>query len=304
MTPTTVPDYAARRVSKDIVNEKYSRVKEDEEMKMMKCLTHLNRRRNSAQLKVDQFTKEFAPKTGRKRRENPQQFAEMEAKLRELQERLTLVDKEIQERQSSRQDVIEKIHQRRDLELLVLEQQESLAIIRKHQARENRKAFAKQTQPERSVERLTSIDEMSSISDCSSTSSNSLPDPLSLSIESRVQTMSTPRQKRAAAVNNAKVNELDQDSCFHRSSDLDEVMSQGNSSVEGALSDDFRCMSTSSEDTDRIINTSTRTVSSMSASSVGSVDDHNNVIKKTNEINPSILSEIEVCISSINMWEC
>ncbi|XP_039249401.2 uncharacterized protein LOC120327075 isoform X3 [Styela clava] len=281
---------SATRFSKDQVNEKYSRAKEEEELKMLKCLTHLNKRRNSAQLKVDQITKQLAPKSGRKRRENPQQFAEMENKLKELQDRLAMVDKEIQEKQAMKQDVIEKMQQRRDLQLLILEQQDSLDIIHRHQAQKKRTAFAQQTQSQESNERLTSIDEMSTISDCSSTSSNSLPDHLTLPLESR--TSSTPRQRRVGRVdinegNTAPAHEGD--SGFHRSSDMDEH------DVSTALSNDFRSISTSSENDESSDKKSSRVrhpTDPNSNKSASSLEEATSPTRK-DEIDPSILADIE-----------
>lgn len=144
-------------------------------MRSTKQLTLLNRRRNSAQIKVDQMAKQLAPKSGRKRRENPHQFADMEAKLREMQERLDEVDKEIGRRQALRQDTMEKIQQRLELELLILEQRDTIDIIRKHGAWQGRPSSSPQ-HPHR--DRLPSIDEIAA-SECSSTSSISVQNSLS-----------------------------------------------------------------------------------------------------------------------------
>lgn len=163
------------KISKSQLNEKFKRAREEEEMRSTKQLTHLNKRRNSAQIKVDQMAKQLAPKSGRKRRENPQQFAEMEAKLREMQDKLDEVDKEIGERQAMRQDTMEKIQQRLELELLILEQRDTIDIIRKHGAWQGRPSSSPQN-PHR--DRLPSIDEVAG-SECSSASSISIQNSLS-----------------------------------------------------------------------------------------------------------------------------
>jgi len=85
------------------VMRKFDRVREQEEAKITKTMAFLNRRRNSAQLKLDQIAKELAPKSGKKRRDDHKHFAALEAKQAEMKRRLTKVDQEIYELQARKQ---------------------------------------------------------------------------------------------------------------------------------------------------------------------------------------------------------
>ncbi|CAK8677809.1 unnamed protein product [Clavelina lepadiformis] len=159
-TPVSQSRRASRR--SDVI-EKYDRVREEEEMKMTKYMTHLNRRRKLSP------AQEIAPKSGKKRRQNHEHFAALEGKLNEMKEKLGKIDNEIHTLQANKQSALEKIRERQDLELLLAEQQESLAIMRRHDNDPTlSSAVRHRHRTARSREALTSIDEISSISDCCS----------------------------------------------------------------------------------------------------------------------------------------
>nr|CAB3232092.1 connector enhancer of kinase suppressor of ras 2-like [Phallusia mammillata] len=181
--PNSNNQSASRRMSREEVIGHYERAKEEEELKVTKFLTLLNRRRNSVQLKADQCSKDLAPKSGRRRRDNHFQFSSMESRLKEMQETLSLIDKEFEEEEANKLHNLEKLQQKRDLELLILEQRETLDIMRRHKSKgmshRRRRSLNDAASPSsaRSVNTLGSIDELSSISDermSSSTSTSSM----------------------------------------------------------------------------------------------------------------------------------
>ncbi|XP_078484322.1 uncharacterized protein LOC100187201 [Ciona intestinalis] len=206
---TTQQPKTARRMSRVEVFENYESAKSEEEVKVTKFLTHLNRRRNSAQLKMDQFTKELAPKNGRRRRDNHAQFSAMEGRLKEMQDALAQVDREIEEEEAAKQHNLEKLQHKRDLELIILEQRETLDILRRHRntgfshVRRRHSIQEVGSQSAMSCDTLASIDEMSSISDdhcasdaTSASSSSETPGPISNANPQLHRAMSTPRSNR------------------------------------------------------------------------------------------------------------
>nr|XP_018667342.1 uncharacterized protein LOC100176971 isoform X2 [Ciona intestinalis] len=257
-----------RRTSRrnDVI-DKFERVRSEEETKMTKFMTLLNRRRNSAQLKVDQLSREIAPKSGKKRRQNHQNFAAYEAKLNEMKQRLAEIDEEIHEQQAQKQSVMEKLQERQDLELLVAEQQESLAIMRRHQNDEF--PFTVQRRRKAPREALTSIEELSSISDCCSSSSDSMNEaPARLP-----HAMSTPRCKRTK-----------------QSVSFDSVPSEEFYQCE----DDAEPMSASSLDGVIASSSMSSSVSSLTVSR-DSLNANNPLeSKKSEEIDPSVMAGIEM----------
>ena len=96
-------DNRARRKKRESVIRKYEQARDAEEAKATKSMAFLNRRRNSAQLKLDQITKELAPKSGKKRTDDHQHFAALEAKQTEMKKRLQEVDSEISQLQANKQ---------------------------------------------------------------------------------------------------------------------------------------------------------------------------------------------------------
>jgi len=62
----------------------------------------LFRRRNSVQIKVDQINRELDPRHGRRRKENHFHFSAMEARLKELQEKLAQYDRELEEEEANK----------------------------------------------------------------------------------------------------------------------------------------------------------------------------------------------------------
>lgn len=109
----------------------------------------------------------MAPKGGRKRRENPRQFADMEKRLKQLQHQLHQVDLDIQEEQTKKKQDLEKIQHKRELELLVLEQKESIEIIKRHQEKTRSAASFDKGHTRNG---LSSIEETNPVSDTSSNS--------------------------------------------------------------------------------------------------------------------------------------
>ncbi|XP_078484321.1 uncharacterized protein LOC100176971 [Ciona intestinalis] len=257
-----------RRTSRrnDVI-DKFERVRSEEATKMTKFMTLLNRRRNSAQLKVDQLSREIAPKSGKKRRQNHQNFAAYEAKLNEMKQRLAEIDEEIHEQQAQKQSVMEKLQERQDLELLVAEQQESLAIMRRHQNDEF--PFTVQRRRKAPREALTSIEELSSISDCCSSSSDSMNEaPARLP-----HAMSTPRCKRTK-----------------QPVSFDSVPSEEFYQCE----DDTEPMSASSLDGVIASSSMSSSVSSLTVSRDSLNANNPSESKKSEEIDPSVMAGIEM----------
>jgi len=93
----------SRSPRRDHVINKYDRVRAEEELKLARLMAHLNRRRNSAQLKVDQLARDIAPRSGKKRRQDHQQFAAIETKLNEMKSHLETIDRQILEQQARKQ---------------------------------------------------------------------------------------------------------------------------------------------------------------------------------------------------------
>nr|XP_039248785.1 uncharacterized protein LOC120326530 [Styela clava] len=304
--------------SRDEVMEKYEKVKENQQMEILKSLTQLHTRRNSVQLKIDQLSRETKPKARRSRSANRYVIQSMEARLALLQSELAEIDQEIREQHVNKEDLADNINQKRDLEIMVLDQQECIDIVkrsnpsqRRYQHRQERgRRATRRIMPSNTPisfahDHLTSIDEASTIceSDSSSTSSglsNSCSD-LDSQTSGIMAISSTPRHK---ITDTGSVESIDADytsridcisshdetECFRScrsipvskssscSSDADEIMS-----VEGVLSDDFRSLSTSSYsdlDTDGMC----RQRTSSSDESLG---------KKSNDIRPDVLAEIE-----------
>ncbi|XP_039249405.2 uncharacterized protein LOC120327080 [Styela clava] len=304
--------------SRDEVMEKYEKVKENQQMEILKSLTQLHTRRNSVQLKIDQLSRETKPKARRSRSANRYVIQSMEARLALLQSELAEIDQEIREQHVNKEDLADNINQKRDLEIMVLDQQECIDIVkrsnpsqRRYQHRQERgRRATRRIMPSNTPisfahDHLTSIDEASTIceSDSSSTSSglsNSCSD-LDSQTSGIMAISSTPRHK---ITDTGSVESIDADDtsridcisshdeteCFRScrsipvskssscSSDADEIMS-----VEGVLSDDFRSLSTSSYsdlDTDGMC----RQRTSSSDESLG---------KKSNDIRPDVLAEIE-----------
>ena len=102
LQPVQMRSHAHKR---DVIR-KYDHAREVEEAKVTKTMAFLNRRRNSAQLKLDQVAKELAPKSGKKRRDNHQHFAALEAKQAELKKKLAQVDNEIFKLQANKQVIV------------------------------------------------------------------------------------------------------------------------------------------------------------------------------------------------------
>lgn len=207
---------------------------------------------------------------------------------------------------------MDNINQKRDLEIMVLDQQETIDIVKRHQRSNNNRYVERGRRSNRGIssrmsqshEHLTSIDEISTLSDSSSTSSGLSNCGNNKISPNTIRTISsTPRHRRTPTAleeigheqNLDRITPEDEDS-YQRchmdvvnkssscSSDADEIMSQGNSSVEGALSDDFRTLSTSSySDLDADV---------ISRNRVSSSDE--SIGKKSNEIRPGVLAEIEV----------
>nr|CAB3261417.1 uncharacterized protein LOC100176971 [Phallusia mammillata] len=212
------------------VIDKYERALGAEEAKLTKHMTLLNRRRNSVQLKVDQLTREIAPTSNKKRRQNHQQFAAVEAKLGAMKANLKKIDGEIQQLQSKKQNTIEKVRERQELELLLTEQQENLAIMRRHEQNGQPAIVNRRRHIPNSRDMMTSIDELSSISDCCSSASS---DSINESKEV-FRTMSTPRNLRsnrpetfkAISIDSTTSNEFGNIQDISRSSDQHSVVSQ------------------------------------------------------------------------------
>lgn len=104
-SPSHLDEHRAHQtvMRRNVVIDKYERARGAEEAKVTKCMTLLNRRRNSVQLKVDQLSRELAPNSGKKRREGHQQFAALEAKLDEMKAKLDKIDVEIRQQQAKKQ---------------------------------------------------------------------------------------------------------------------------------------------------------------------------------------------------------
>ncbi|XP_076802346.1 uncharacterized protein LOC143446557 [Clavelina lepadiformis] len=191
-------------ISRDDVIRQYERAKNEEEIKAMKFTTFLNRRRNSVQLKVDQYARDLAPRNGRRRLDDPAQFFAMETKLKELQEELSRVDREFLEEEAKKQHNLDKLEYKRDLELMIVEQREAIEILRRHQTggmshrfrrRRSHSDILMTPSSTRSNDTLTSIDELSSVSDEHVTSSagSSLSDAASATHSQRLNLQGSPR---------------------------------------------------------------------------------------------------------------
>ena len=103
-SPVQTPDQEkANAIKRQDVISKFDRAREQEEAIATKTMAFLNRRRNSAQLKLDQMVKELAPKSGKKRRDDHKHFAALEAKQAEMKKKLSNIDKEIFELQANKQ---------------------------------------------------------------------------------------------------------------------------------------------------------------------------------------------------------
>lgn len=173
-----------------------------------------------------------------------------------------------------------KICERQELELLLTEQQENLAILRRHKLEgQNDNVTRRRHQPSNTRDTLTSIDELSSISDCcSSGSSDSVHESKGV-----FRTMSTPRYPRSDRKNKFKTistdsmtsEEFGNDRDTSRSSDLDVPMSQ--------------CSSSSSLNGEAVASSS---LSSSSSSLPESVDR-----KAATEVDPAIMADIEVSLT-------
>lgn len=213
---------------------------------------------------------------------------------------------------------MDSINHKRDLEIMVLDQQECLDIVRRgqnsgqspsplrYQQERGRGRARRQSSITVSssssymTEHLTSIDETTTVishSDSSSTSSGLYNSCIELNSSESMQkeaVSSTPRCKSSCPFEHTNDDDIDGSKLINRSkssqniamskalscsSDADEIFG-----VEGALSDDFRSLSASSYSD---LDGECRTRVSSSDESLG-----NN--KKNDEVRPDVLAEIEV----------
>lgn len=101
-TKTELVESTTTKKKREDVVRKFEQMRDQEVAKATKSMAFLNRRRNSAQLKLDQITKDLAPKSNRKRRDDHQRYAALEAKQYEMKQRLQEVDREISQFQTSK----------------------------------------------------------------------------------------------------------------------------------------------------------------------------------------------------------